>query len=137
MWHCIAVQIRVCNCCVSNGQGLGVPTGMLAPSPYAQTCLHGSGVLRDSPLEGHSPWDFASITPGSARNSLFYFVLVCFVLFCEHRLDLDLDLKLPDAHLHAFRDFNNFIQNLEQAFPWAKSQEVVLRACSFFHDCFD
>ena len=34
----------------------------------------GSGVPRDSPLEGHSRWDFASITSGKARSSEIYFV---------------------------------------------------------------
>ena len=39
-----------------------------------QACLGGSGVPLDSPLEGYSLWVFASITPGSARSCLFYFV---------------------------------------------------------------
>ena len=38
-----------------------------------QACLDGSGVPRDSPDEGHSPWDFALITSGKARSPVFYF----------------------------------------------------------------
>ena len=49
---------------------------MLAPPcPHAQTGMYGSGVPRDSPLEGHLPWDFALITPGKARSSVFNFNL--------------------------------------------------------------
>ena len=40
-----------------------------------QACLYGSGAPRDSPLEGHSLWEFAVITLGRARNSVFYFLL--------------------------------------------------------------
>lgn len=34
-----------------------------------------SDVPFDSSLEGHLLWDFASSTPGTARNSLSYFIL--------------------------------------------------------------
>ena len=46
-----------------------------------QVRLCGSGVPHDSPLEDHSLWDFALTTPGSARSSLFYFILFYFILF--------------------------------------------------------
>ena len=61
--------------------GLGVPEGMLGP-PFPscpnRLCLYGSGVPRDSPLEGHSshsPWDFALVTPGKSQEFciLIYF----------------------------------------------------------------
>ena len=54
--------------------GLDLPKAMLGPLPLTprQVCLHGSGV----PREGHSPWDFASIMPGSTRTSLFH-ILEC------------------------------------------------------------
>ena len=45
-----------------------------------QASLFGSGGqldTLDSPLEGHSLWNLASITPGSARICLFYFILFC------------------------------------------------------------
>ena len=32
-----------------------------------------AAVQPDSPLEGHSLWDLALITPGLARSHLFYF----------------------------------------------------------------
>ena len=44
-----------------------------------QACLYGSGVRRDSPLEGQSLWE-ALITPGKARSSVFYFILFCLIL---------------------------------------------------------
>ena len=40
------------------------------PMP-GQACLPGSGVPHDSPLVGHSLWDFALTTPGSARSYVF------------------------------------------------------------------
>ena len=40
--------------------------------------LLGSGVSLDSPLEGHSLRDLASITPGLARSFLFYFIFILF-----------------------------------------------------------
>ena len=51
--------------------GLGVLNSMLGPtfSPMPeQASLFGSGVPLDSPLEGHSLWDLALITPGFARS---------------------------------------------------------------------
>ena len=39
----------------------------------------GLGVPRDNPHEGCSPWDFALVTPGSARISICYFIF----LTCE------------------------------------------------------
>ena len=39
-----------------------------------QARLFRSGVLLDSPLEGHSLWELALITPGLARSYLFYFI---------------------------------------------------------------
>ncbi len=41
---------------------------------YVQACLLRSGVPRDSLLERQSPWDFASITLGCAKRSLFYVI---------------------------------------------------------------
>ena len=59
----------------------GVPEGMLGPiHPLMprQVRLCGSGVPHYSSLKGHLLWAFAATTPGSARNSLFYFtVFVC------------------------------------------------------------
>ena len=63
--------------------GLGVPKGMLPPPPPLlplplmprQACLYGPDVPCDSPCEVHLPWDFALHMPGSAGNSLFYFIL--------------------------------------------------------------
>ena len=56
-----------------------------------QASLFGSNVPLDSPLEGHSLWNFASITTNTARSSLFYLMrfdlmlyqimLLCFNLF--------------------------------------------------------
>ena len=40
-----------------------------------QASLLGSDVPLDSRPEGHSLWDLASTTPGTARSSLCYFVL--------------------------------------------------------------
>ena len=40
-----------------------------------QASLFRTGVPLDSPLEGHSLWDLALITPGSARSYLSYFIL--------------------------------------------------------------
>ena len=42
----------------------------------------GSGVPQDSPLEGHSLWDFALTTPGPARSSLYYFILYFINIDC-------------------------------------------------------
>ncbi len=42
------------------------------PQMPNQACLGGSGIPLDSPPEGQSLWDFASITPGSAWNCLFF-----------------------------------------------------------------
>lgn len=47
-----------------------------------QAGLFGSGISRNSPLEGHSPRDFASTMPGTARSQ-FYFV---FILTCHDML---------------------------------------------------
>ena len=64
-----------------------------------QACLYGSGVPRDSPLEGNTPWDFALITPGFAKPGVLYFILAkfpyasshttCLVSFLEHAYDSD------------------------------------------------
>ena len=53
-----------------------MPEGMLGPTRLIprQVRLCGSGVPHDSPLEGHSLWDFALTTPGPARSSLFFFL---------------------------------------------------------------
>ena len=62
---------------MSTRVGLGVPEGMLGtpfPSCPSRLAFYGSGVPRDSPLEGHSLWDFALITTGKARSSAFYFL---------------------------------------------------------------
>ena len=51
-----------------------MPEGMLGPSqPLVprHACLWG----HDTPLEGHLLWNLALTTPGSARNSLLYFIL--------------------------------------------------------------
>ena len=47
------------------------------PSPLMseQASLFRSGVPLYSPLEGHSLWDLALITPGFAKSYLFYFIL--------------------------------------------------------------
>ena len=59
-----------------------------------QASLLESGVPLDSPLEGHLLWDFASTTPGTARSSLFYFILQAaihillnFLVFFAFRLE--------------------------------------------------
>ena len=44
-----------------------------ADSMLGPTFSPDSGVPLDSPLEGHSLWDSALITPGLARSYLFYF----------------------------------------------------------------
>ena len=54
--------------------GLGVLDSMLGPTFSIDASLLGSGVSLDSPLEGHSLRHLASITPGLARNFLFYFI---------------------------------------------------------------
>ena len=57
-----------------------------------------SGVPRDSPLEGQSMWDFASITLGCAKRSLFYFILFYFFmqqpLTSRHHIS-----RLPGQHV--------------------------------------
>ena len=42
-----------------------------------QASLLGSGVSLDSPHEGHSLRDLASIMPGLARSFLFYLIFSC------------------------------------------------------------
>ena len=58
------------------------------PSPLMpeQASLFRSGVRLDSPLEGHSRWDLALITPGLARSTplhciAFYSILFYSILF--------------------------------------------------------
>ncbi len=49
------------------------------------TSIGHTGVPRDSPLEGQSMWDFASITLGCAKRSLFYFILFYFISIGHNR----------------------------------------------------
>ena len=46
-----------------------------------QACLYWSGVPRNNPLEGRSPWDFASIAPGKARSPVFYLIFLYFLFY--------------------------------------------------------
>ena len=52
--------------------GLGVLDSMLGPTFSPDASLFRSGFPFHSPLEGHSLWDLALITPGSARSYLFF-----------------------------------------------------------------
>ena len=60
-----------------------------------QASLLGSGVSRDSPLEGHSLRDLASTTPGLARSFLFYFYFdrAWLAQMLEHIVDMDLNKR--------------------------------------------
>ena len=55
------------------------------PLTPRQACLHGSGVPRDSPPEGHSPRDFASIAPGVSQwLSQEFSILFDFISHGQH-----------------------------------------------------
>ena len=57
-------------------QLITVCSGVMARLVWASPWSAGTSLL-DSPLEGHSLRDLASITPGLARSFLFYFVFHC------------------------------------------------------------
>ena len=63
-----------------------------------QASLLGSVVPFDSPLEGHSLWDFASTTCGTARGRLFFLglILLCFIFYfiSLHFIDYVIDEML-------------------------------------------
>ncbi len=61
-----------------------------------QACLPRSGVPRDSPHEGQSMWDSASITLGCAKRSLFCFIFSCQLTGCDS--DEDADDLIEDEH---------------------------------------
>ena len=47
-----------------------------------------SGAPSESPLEGRSPWDFASITPGSSRSSHIFFLALTLLLLVQQTNDV-------------------------------------------------
>ena len=83
------------------------------PSPPMpeQAGLFRSGVPLDSPLEGHSLWDLALITPGFARSYLFYLIF-------HNAADMGCILVWPC-----------FVPDMSGVVPMAASWNCSLRSC--------